>query len=152
MVLNAERRRCVHVDCRQWFQTLLTTTMISAAAAVVGGRDRGPRRVVTDVLPSTDRRRRSLLPVVAVQDSLTSLGQIDEARTAAGCRRRGRGTTGRPGTLIHRGGSQHQVVRRTGLADARDARWWDWVGNSRVVGPVLDQGAWLTPCCDHPLL
>ena len=23
---------------------------------------------------------------------------------------------------------------------------------SRVVGPVLDQGAWLTPCCDHPLL
>ena len=26
------------------------------------------------------------------------------------------------------------------------------VYRSSVIPPVLDQGAWLTPCCDHPLL
>jgi len=48
MVLNAKRRRrLVDVDCRQRFQTLMTTTVSTAVVS-----HRRPRRVVANVLMS----------------------------------------------------------------------------------------------------
>jgi len=132
MMLNAELRRRLYVDCRQWFQTLLTS--MTSAAVVRARRDWGHPHVVGEVLTSADRRRRSLLLVVAIQHSLTGFGQVDEAQAAAGRRRRGRGTTGWPGTLIYYSGSQQQAVGRrgrAGLEDTPSAMWRDWIAKYR---------------------
>lgn len=112
MMLNAARRRRLYVDCRQWFQSLPVTA--KGAAVIYARRQCRHPGVIVDILTPAKRGRRPLLPVIAFQDSLTSLSQVLQTQTAACHCCRGWRTTGRSGTLIDRGRCQHSAVWRWG--------------------------------------